>query len=70
MLTPLLAATMANAANGTYTYGSMNTSPTNGTRMPLIAYVLWICHATKTATTVCQMSFWRARIPSPVRAFR
>ena len=52
-----------NAANVTYSQGSMNTSPTNGTRMPLIWYVLWICHATNTATTVCHMSFWRARIP-------
>ena len=30
----------------------------------------WICHAATNATTVSQMSFWRARIPSPVLAFR
>jgi hypothetical protein len=70
MFTPFEAATIANAANATYSIGSIVTSPTNGTRKPDSAYVLWICHATTTATTVCHSSFWRARIPSPVRALR
>ena len=36
MLTPLDDATIANAAKKMYTIGSMATSPTNGTRIPVI----------------------------------
>ncbi len=43
--------------------------PTKGTTMCVMSYVCWICHATMSATTVCQMILWRARMPSPVRAF-
>ena len=35
-----------------------------------MSYVVWIWKATTSATTDCQSSFWRARIPSPVRALR
>ena len=35
-----------------------------------IAYVVWIWYAAKTATTTSQSIFCRARMPSPVRAFR
>ena len=38
--------------------------------MAVIAYVSRIWYAATNATTVSQMSFCRARMPSPVRAFR
>ena len=38
--------------------------------MAVMSYVCWIWYAATNATTVSQMSFWRALIPSPVLALR
>ncbi len=48
----------------------MTTSPTNGTRIAVDLEVALDVSAARTATTICQMSFWRALIPSPVFALR
>ena len=70
MLTPLAAATIANAANDDVQPRVDGDGADERHRDPGDLVGLWIWHAATTATTVCQRSFWRARIPSPVRALR
>ena len=64
--TPLLAAMIANAAKRMYSRGSIGTSPTNGHRDAVIAYVVWIWYAADERDQRGQSSFWRTLMPSPV----
>ncbi len=68
--TPLAAAMIANAAKMTYTAGSIGDRSDERHRDGGDVVRRWICQAATKATTVSQISFWRARIPVPVRAFR